>query len=247
MIIRNGSFVMILVSIGLLSILPYLFLSGSPSGEAARSNPKAVISIMAYNSSGDVLYDYAGRMDFAGIEALADANSSRPIPEEDLLEALPGPLPGWLYLIWGSTSMSNSTYSSALGMFSKGTMPALEEIAYVAIGSKVGGYDLGFDPKTVEVVLGVDDGYPKEVTIQGYPGIEWRSTGENLGETTQWEGNLESFGALMVGIGGTIHIPETGLLIILVSVLFLGTQSRKRTSRAKVDSVLPFGSYPMGS
>jgi hypothetical protein len=180
-----------------------------------------MVSIITFNSSRDVLYDYAALMDLAALEALADANPGSPIPEQDLLGALPAPLPGWTYLIFGSVSESNSTDSSALGMYSKGMMLAFSEICYIALSSKVGGFDTDFDPTSIEGIIGVDQGYPKNVNVQGYPGLEWRSSGANLGQISQFQGNLESIGALWVGLGGTVPIPEAGLLLSLIPLLVL--------------------------
>ncbi|MBU7004914.1 MAG: hypothetical protein HXS50_05065 [Theionarchaea archaeon] len=218
---KVSNLALVLVSLVLSMALPYLLISGSPEGEAVGSYPKAMVSVIAFNSSSDVLYDFAALMNLAALETLADANPGSPIPEQDLLGALPGPLPGWNYLIWGSTSQSNATYSTALGMYSRGMMLAIEEIAYIAIASQVGGFSTEFDPTSIEGIIGVDQGYPKNVDVQGYPGVEWRSSGANLGEITQFQGNLESIGALWVGLGSTIPVPEFGFLLVSVPTLLV--------------------------
>lgn len=230
MALGTHRFVLFIASMGVLIGLTYPLLSGSPTVEASETTTKAMVSILAFNSSQQVLYDYADSMDFTGIEALADANPSNSIPQQDLLGKLPGPLPGWGYLIWGDSYTSNSTDANALGMYSRGTMPALEEIAYITISHRVGGFEYSLDPMAIQGILGVDDGYPKDVTVQGYLGIEWRSTGENLGEIANFEGNLESFSGLWVRLGGTTPIPEAGLLVLTVPLLLLGARWRKRTS-----------------
>jgi hypothetical protein len=217
--LKGNNLALALLSLVLLLVFPYLLLSGSPEGEAAGSSSEVMVNIITFNSSSDVLYDYAALMDLPALEALVDANPGSPIPEQDLLGAIPGPLPGWTYLIWGSTSESNATYSSALGMYSKGTMLAFSEIAYIAIASQVGGFDIEFDPTVVEGIIGIDQGYPKNVNVQGYPGLEWRSSGANLGQITQFQGNLESIGALWVGMDGTVPISEVGLLFSAVPLL----------------------------
>ena len=202
-----------------------------------------MVSVIAFNSSSDVLYDYVALMDLAAIEALVDAIPGNPIPEQDLLGALPGSLPGWTYLSWGSISQSNETYSTALGLYSKGTMLAIEEMVYLAIASQVvpyrsfglpmwaapwmvGGFDSDFDPTTIEII-GTDEGYPKKVNIQGYSGVEWRSSGDNLGQITQFQGDLESFGALWVDLGDTVQVPEVGPFFLAMSLfVFLKRSSR---------------------
>jgi len=219
--LKGNNLALVIISLVILSVSPYLLLSTSPGGEAAGSNPKVMVSIINFNSSRDVLYDFVALMDLAALEALADANPGSPIPEQDLLGALPGPLPGWTYLIWGSTSQSNETYSSALGMYNKGGMMEIEGITYIAIGSQVGGFDTDFDPLTIEGIVGMDDGYPKNVNVQGYPGVEWRSSGDNLGQTTDFQGNLQAFGALWIGPGGTFPIPEAGILLSAIPLLII--------------------------
>jgi hypothetical protein len=211
---KGSNLAMVLVSLVLLLIFPYLLLSGSSEGEAAGPSPKVMVNVIAFNSSRDILYDYMALMDLTALEALADANPGAPISEQDLLGALPEPLTGWNYLIIGDVSQSNATYSSALRMFSKGMMMEIEEIAYVVIASQVGGFDTEFDPVTIEGILGIDPGYPKNVDIQDYPGVEWRSSGANLAPTTEFQGKLDSIGALWVGLGTTVSIPEAGLLVL---------------------------------
>jgi len=226
---RYERLAMVIISIGLIVCFPYLFWSGYTEGEAAVTSAKAMVSIIAFNSSQQVLFDYAGTMDLAGIEALADANPTNPIPGPDLTGKLPAPLDGWSWLIFGDQYVGNSTDSTAIGMYTKGSMFSMEALAYVTIFHSVDGFDFEWDPGAIEGIIGFDDGYPKEITVQGYPGIEWRSSGENLGEVTEFQGYLETLGALWVGLGTSTPIPETAL-VSLGTLALLGGLSMRRKS-----------------
>ena len=224
---RSRELALGLISMGILVGFPYLLLSGSPTGKAAEAPPKVLVSILGYNSSQQVLYDYAARMDLAGIEALADANPTNPIPQGPLTAELPAPMSGWLSMM-GSQYVANSTDATAIGMYIKGNLMSIEEMVTIGISHRVGGFVQDWDPSTVQGIFSFDQGYPKDVTVQGYPGLEWRATGENLGEITNFEGNLESFGGLFVSLGGGMPIPEPGFLAVALSILLLGAWSRAR-------------------
>ncbi len=180
---------------------------------------RAMVTIMVLNSSNTVLYDYADMMDMGAIDSLAQAHPNEPIPQEDLLGELPGPPEGWAWLIPGGQYISNGTSTSASGMYFKGIPPSFTELAQVLIHHEVGGisYEDG-DYEEIPENITFDDGYPLEVTVQGYPGMELRASGGNL-EGIIGDFNAESLGLLWVGIGDEIPIPEIGGLIGVLAVL----------------------------
>ncbi len=217
--IRNVVLISILVAV--VVSLPYLLLSRSRTGEAAETTVKASVSVLAFNSSQQILYDYVNQMDLDAISALADSHPSEPIPYEELVPPLPDPLPGWSWFPMGEQYTSNDTDASAMGMYMKGTLMAVEEISYSVISHRVGGYSYTWDPQAIEGIIGVDDGYPKDVTVQGHSGLEWRSSGENLGEVTDFQGDLDSFGALWIGLDTESPVPECGLLLLAASAMLI--------------------------
>jgi hypothetical protein len=204
--------------------LSYLLLSGPPASEAATTTAKGMVSVLAFNSSQQILYDYAGRMDLSAVEAVMDGHPASLIPEQEIMPHLPGPLPVWGYVLFGDSYISNSTDSTALGMYGRGSMFAFQEIAYVTISHRIGGFEFSWNPRSIEGVLSLDDGYPKDVKVQGYTAVEWRSTGENLGDTGDFEGHLDSIGGLWVQVGGPAVIPEAGFLVVMPFLLALGGQ-----------------------
>ena len=55
---KDSSLAVVFVSLVLVLVFPYILLSGFPVGEAAGSSPNAMVSVVAFNSSSEVLHDY---------------------------------------------------------------------------------------------------------------------------------------------------------------------------------------------
>ena len=112
---------------------------GTPAGTTYTY--MALISLIAINSADNqVLLDYARSMDIAGIDSLAEAHQTEPIPEQDLLAKLPEPLAGWTWAIPGGVYFTNGTYTTASGSYFKGTIFSYTEMAQVSILHQVGGF-----------------------------------------------------------------------------------------------------------
>jgi len=185
---------------------------GEIAGLAGSTHTYAAsVNIMAFNStSNQVLYDYAGSMDLAALDSLAKAHQADPIPRQDLLGQLPQPLPGWLWAIPGGQYNTNGTFTSATGMYMKGDILFATEAVIVSISHVVGGftYTSGEEVEPPENVT-FDQGYPKEVTVQGYPALEWRATGDNVaGFSSGMPGELKAIGGLWIGLSAGTPISE---------------------------------------
>jgi len=194
----------------------------SPAVSAAAFTPRAVVTIMVGNSSNQVLFDYVDKMDLAGIHALAQAHQAELIPPAELLAKLPAPLAGWAWAMpGGQYSVINQTLAVALGLYLKGTIMSYTEMAQVGIHHQVGGWSTGeWDEEAGEPPEGVkwDAGYPKELTVQGYPAMETRSSGENLGGEFE-EMNLDAVGMLWVGLGTEAPVPEISMVGTFAALL----------------------------
>lgn len=219
-----------IVFVGVLVVLvagfPYLMISGPSTGEAAGTTAKAVVMAMVLNTSHQVIHDYVGQMNLAAIVALADAHPSDAIPQGDLLPQLPGPVTGWNWMLPGGQYSSNGTYATASGIYILGEMTAMQAMAQVAIHHNVGGFQYSSEPDTPDYVFEFDEGYPKETTIQGYTAVEWRASGDKLGEVTGVPGEVESMSGLWIGLGMGAPIPE-GWLILAAPLVLLGWRARR--------------------